>query len=115
MAKYVLIQFDNDDDAEGFVGGLTTTNPNASVKVAGIFKKPTLFCECVPQEEKSARGAKWGWWICKKCGRCKKGQWQSPRNLLDPADILSKERTSFLQTHEPIGERLPTVTLIEPR
>jgi len=92
--KYIVLEFDNDDEADSFAGTITE-GPAASIRVKAVFRKPSQFCEC-PPTEKSARGAKWGWWICTICAKPKRGQWQHPRNLLDPIDLPTRERKVYL-------------------
>jgi hypothetical protein len=89
MAKYVVLAFDNDEDADSFSGTILHGGPSAvgTIQIAGIFKKPTLFCECPGVSDKSVRGAKWGWWLHKDCGKPKRGNPQHPRNLIAPADM----------------------------
>lgn len=89
MAKYVLLQFDNDDEADKFVketqeqravwtdnpDGLGGVNNDGFLELAcfvrGVWKKPTKFCECKGDMRKRAftRGRKYGWWVCNKCGK----------------------------------------------
>lgn len=107
MAKYVLVQFDNDDDADGFVKTLDMRSDvpdQATMKVVGVFKKPTLFCECTTPSEKSVRGAKWGWWLCRNvgCGKPKRGQFQGHRNLRDPEGTRTEQRRIFINVKEPL-------------
>ena len=102
MAKYLVVQFDNDAEADAFAATIQATE--GTIAIAGIFKKPTQFCDC-SGELKFKRGEQWGWWIHPACGRARNGQWQSPRNLLDPPDILAKDRKSFMQFKDdhPVG------------
>jgi len=87
MAKYVVVEFDSDEDAEGFAGTLEWEGHTATIRVAGVFKKPTMFCECPPSNNpKSVRGAKWGWWLHKDCGKPRKGNVHHPRNLILPKE-----------------------------
>jgi len=104
MAKYVLLEFDDDADAESFAGTLQPSGTEReSVRVRGIFKKPTQFCSCIPMEKSSVRGAKWGWWICAKCGKPKPGAMHQPRNLLEPEGTKAHQRRLFLHVAEPTG------------
>jgi len=95
--KYVVLEFDSDDDADAFASTMQTVHeePTQTIRVRGIFKKPSQFCECPPSKT-SVRGQKWGWWIHKDCGKPKRGQWQHARNLLDPIDIPASERNIWL-------------------
>lgn len=108
MAKYVLVAFDNDEDADAFAemvpksgGPLDHDNSGTRMFVRGIFKKPTQYCKCNPQSDKSVRGAKWGWWVCAKCAKPKQKHWQSPRNLLDKEGMKSREANLVLTVVEP--------------
>lgn len=96
--KYVLLEFDSDDDADAFASTMQSVmeEPTQTIRVKGIFKKPSQFCTCLKPGDKSVRGQKWGWWIHRDCGKPQKGQWQHPRNLLDPVDIPPQERNMFL-------------------
>jgi len=96
MAKYVLLEFNNDEEADGFTGMIVGASVTGSLTIKAVFKKPTQFCECVVKSDKSVRGRKWGWWVHKECGRPKRGIWQHPRNLLDPIDLNPKERRLYL-------------------
>jgi hypothetical protein len=86
MAKYVLVAFDNDKEADNFVEmlGFSWNSPTATVHVKGVWKKPTLFCECPNPDYKSVRGLSHGWRVHKACGKPRRGLWQSPDNKLDP-------------------------------
>jgi hypothetical protein len=101
VAKYVLLAFDNDEEADAFSGMLTTEG--ASMTVRGVFKKPTQFCACTDYNGKSVRGKKWGWWVHIKCGKPVEGHFHAPRNLLDEEDMPSKDRNVFLNIKEPSG------------
>jgi hypothetical protein len=106
MAKYVLLQFDNDDDAAGFMTAFENqpVDGDASVKIVAVYKKPTIFCDCEPRTEKSQRGAKWGWWLCtnKGCGKPKRGAFQQPKNLIEPEGTRTEHRRIFINIREPL-------------
>ncbi len=89
MAKYVLLEFANDDEADGFQATMQSAyldNPDAAIKVKGVFKKPTKFCECLKPSDRSLLGEKYGWRVCPTCVKPKRGAWQHPRNLLQPGN-----------------------------
>jgi hypothetical protein len=88
MAKYVLLAFDKDADADEFVRnsnkyfsemeyGSWSTEPGSdddvfipNVVVRGMWKKPTKFCSCIGGGKQShgfVRGTKYGWWVCARC------------------------------------------------
>jgi len=95
MAKYVVVEFANDEEADAFAATLADAGAASSLSVKGVFKKPTQFCTC-PPSDKSVRGKKYGWWVHKDCGKPKRGQWQHARNLLDPVDLHPRQRTIWL-------------------
>jgi len=73
MARLVVLQFDDNDEAEGFVtdGG----NGYHEQKVVGLFAMPTQFCPqsgsggCQKNKRVQGwqRGRKFGWWVCSIC------------------------------------------------
>lgn len=107
MARYVLVEFDNDAEAERFVNKIIQRNldlaarkKEGSYRIKGFFAKPTKFCECGPltdrqQREEVTRGAKYGWMVHRPCRRARPMS-QSPRNLLDPEDTPARMRDAFL-------------------
>lgn len=92
MAKYVLLTFERDAEADEFaemvkhgdVGVYVSRregDPHAWQKVfcklRGVFKKPTKFCSCTSTRKRGfTRGRKYGWWVCSMCGRPTQG-WAS--------------------------------------
>jgi len=109
MAVYVVLQFDNDQQAKTLVGDMLD-NPesdiltpvqenNVKATVRAVFKKPTLFCECPggrkTGEGGSTRGRKYGWWVHAACGKPKKfwangNQWYAFGTNLLPLALLEK-------------------------
>lgn len=89
MAKYVLLAFDNDDEADKFVEEtqaqravwITSTDVpdrdtdcNGMLELAcdvrGVYRKPTKFCSCTSLKHRGfSRGKKYGWWVCAQCGK----------------------------------------------
>lgn len=82
MAKYVLIAFDNDNEADQFVaafgvrgsvfyqdleGHFQNVEPDKDF-VRGLWKKPTLMCECPSGPKRNyVRSKQRGWYICTDC------------------------------------------------
>lgn len=109
MAKYVLLSFDNDEDADILLRDaqeypdgrlLTPVQENdLPFKIVAVFKKPTQFCQCTPEERRGTvgtRGRKYGWYVC---GRCKKPAANGSQviyNLLE-GDIPAWERVVQLE------------------
>jgi hypothetical protein len=128
VARYVLLEFDDNDGAEGFVAaaaqrggiffGAAGTEPmtygyadHTKMRVRAVFAKPTSFCDCPNPGDRSAKGKKLGWWVHAGCGKPKRGQWQHPNNLLDPPDGLAATRQVYLGIVEPA---LPPGTVLGP-
>jgi hypothetical protein len=107
MAKYVLVAFDDDSEADTFTKMLIEgAMPDATMRVEAVFKKPTKFCECETPSEKSSRGQKWGWWLCRNpgCGKPKRDNFQQPRNLLEPEGLGVEKKRIFINLKEPLHE-----------
>lgn len=93
MARYVLVSFEKDDEAETFTKWIRKDADGPQVvpsfwnaQLEGVFQQPTKFCECTPEERRGtvgARGAKYGWFVCGKCKRPPKNGNQMIFNLLE--------------------------------
>lgn len=90
MARYVLLSFDSNNEADEFInavsveGGIFFMGKDTHFKhidpektfVRGLWAKPTQFCECSgsgAKREGYARGQKFGWWVHNACGKPTKG------------------------------------------
>lgn len=90
MARYVLLAFDNNKEADEFInavgieGGIFFVGADTHFKninpektfVRGLWARPTQFCECGgsgKMRQGYARGAKFGWWVHNACGKPTKG------------------------------------------
>jgi hypothetical protein len=108
MAKYVLLEFDNDAQADALCARIDAAEESGkSFRVVGEFKKPTSFCQCGPltereQVEQTTRGSKFGWNTHIVCRKPRSGP-QSPQNLRDPR--APHTRGPFLSLSE---DGLPT-------
>lgn len=100
MAKHVVLTFDNDIEADAFVNSINEGGKEASIRVIGIFKRPTIFCTCTVTSEKGVRGAKYGWWLCRNCGKPVKGRWIYGHNLMDPVDVKYDDKRVSLGVQE---------------
>jgi hypothetical protein len=94
MARYLLIEVDNNDSADRMRELID--NADKPMRVVAMFAKPGALCECEVRSEKSVRGAKFGWWLCPECRRPKSGGNQTLRNLLDDEGTPAKYREIFL-------------------
>ena len=86
MARYVVLEFFDNVEAEKFVREVNGQNEiNRSARrpflkrVVGVFVKPGKTCECGDatrinygdknQKHGITRGEKFGWWVCTRCNR----------------------------------------------
>jgi hypothetical protein len=118
VAKYLLLQCDNEEIADLIVKAIQEGNlgcyqenigesdpPGWSqifggLKLRALFKKPTKFCECTNVKKRGfTRGQKYGWWVCDQCKRPTQG-WARlelayqvfGKNLLPPSEDAPEYR-----------------------
>jgi hypothetical protein len=128
MARYVLLTFEDNSEADKFVaaiGGKSvfyategTYEMINQVSVRAVWMKPTKFCDCEKPGNNSVRGEKWGLYVHRACGKPKKGAWQHPRNLYSPVPSAAAQ-SEHLGVAEPAnlqpGERDIYIGVMEPR
>ena len=102
MARYVVVEFNNNADADEFVRQMSDDNKDRrkaglsfAWRVVGVFVKPGRTCTCSGWEKGNcgakdwpfgiALGEKFGWWICDNCNKPRRGGHQL-NNQLDMAD-----------------------------
>lgn len=114
MARYVLVAFEDNAEADKFVNAakVYATDERTSMsevfgEVVGVFFKPTQFCEC-PTLGNMSRGKKFGAWV-HTCGKPVRGQWQHPRNLAKEDDKTLYEQGLYLGIVEPQEGPMPTI------
>lgn len=106
VARYVLLEFDDNDEANNFVailnggdfdGRAAEAMPGGTIRVRAVYFKPTQFCEHTAKErgERTARGAKYGLRVCNLCYKPVRGHTQHPRNLL--VDQEADQKLPILQ------------------
>jgi hypothetical protein len=89
MAKYILLSFDDNEKAEGFITACQETGITAQVRhepenpehgsallwehftpdVRAVYQMPTKFCTCLGGKKTFTRGKKYGWWVHADCGK----------------------------------------------
>lgn len=89
MARYLLIEFDDNDSADRMRAQIDTAEANGkNFRVAGMFTPPTRWCVCPESggyhKEEVVRGGKLGWWVHIACRRARKGTHQLT-NLILPS------------------------------
>lgn len=93
MARYVLVEFEDDADAEKLRRMIDEqTRKGKRYRVAGIFARPKKVCECprVTTEYKGTlvvRGRRFGWNTCVACKRAKPGSHRA-NNLLAIGELM---------------------------
>lgn len=99
MARYLLVQVDENDKADRLREKLDAVH---GLTVVGMFAKPTMFCECEVKSDYSVRGKAKGWWVCPECRKPKEDALQSALpNLMEGVDTPAKFQNSFLTIREP--------------
>src|SRR6266496_15659 len=80
MAVYLLLRVDNEEEAKAFARDVLS-NPESPVfspsqenevrmRLYGIWKAPTMFCECTTLKKRAfTRGKNYGWYVCTQCGK----------------------------------------------
>lgn len=75
MARYVLVAFDDNEDAEQFLLNFEASSENYGYKgtIRSVYAKPTIYCDCSVQGKRGeggfTRGKKYGWWVHSSCGK----------------------------------------------
>lgn len=100
MARYVVIEFPDNEDAEEFIRRTNDLNEDARKeklsfrrRIVGVFVKPGKTCECLDRNKANygdknwphatiARGEKFGWWVCSRCNRPRAAGHQLVNQLL---------------------------------
>jgi hypothetical protein len=83
MARYVVIEFDDNSVAETFVADHAETIRGDGQRIVGVFVKPGKTCDCPDMARANygdknwkfagiGRGEKFGWWVCTRCNRPRK-------------------------------------------
>ena len=111
MARYVLIEFDDDAKADALCAQIDTASANGKpFRIAGLFQKPLKYCTCpeIPLTQYAtdrARGAKYGWVVHRECRRpVRSTQW--PQNMREPErtePMFRIEADGSLAGNYPVG------------
>lgn len=106
MARYLLVEFDNDDQADTLRAQIdSAAKKGKPYRVLGMFQKPRRFCACPPDKDRQnwkrlVRGSKYGWWVCGTCKRARLGIHQL-NNLLSHEERLSPTTSDGVDYLEP--------------
>jgi hypothetical protein len=99
MARYVVLEFDDNNDAQQFIERVNAENAenrrdrlSFRRRVVAIFVKPGTTCYCWDwqhtnygdknREHGIARGEKFGWWVCTRCKKPRKAGHQLVNQIL---------------------------------
>lgn len=98
--RFVVVQIEDNDEADAFISAIRQRNilfarpipteereyswqpPTSEWEVPQVYAVPTLFCEC-PLRHPEGRSKKFGWYVCTKCSKPRRGSMQHPYNLVD--------------------------------
>lgn len=118
MTKYVLLEFDSDEQANKYVKKLIleadTADKQKPYRVVGLFKPPSSWCQCprtaYSEKNSTVRGDKYGWWVHLTCRKSRLGT-HALKNLVSiPGQTRFKEDTYYLVDNLTIHE---TPTLVK--
>jgi len=102
--RFVVVEIPDDQDALDFIRAVTkghlwygkVVESPAALESAGeieyhqiegwkvpqVYAVPTKFCEC-PETNREGKSKKYGWYVCVKCAKPRKGSMQHPFNLME--------------------------------
>lgn len=114
MPRYVVIEFPDNKEADWFIEQVNQDcakrrkegNPFLS-RIVGVFVKPGRTCNCPDwgranygdknwQPANIARGEKFGWWVCSRCSKPRKGGHQ----LVNQLDTSSTYEGAIFDDYE---------------
>lgn len=115
MARYVVIEFQDNEDAESFIQQLDSDNSARRKegepflrRVVGIFVRPGKLCDCpdwqtINAGDKNAkhgveRGAKFGWWVCTRCNRPRRAGHQLNNQIVASETFEGKNDKGYEMT-----------------
>lgn len=132
MAVFVMLEFKDDAEAHTFVketlengiwfpmtdipGEPSGLERNKNATVRAVWKKPTIFCDKndghlnmkKKTEQGFTRGQKYGWWVCRVCGKPSKlwaagNAWNTAlgMNLLPQSELAPEYRPPHFTSPEP--------------
>ena len=84
MARLVLVDFDDNAQAEAFIAKLDNAG-HSKYRVVGLFARPNRWCGCPHPlgyaKNEIVKGGAYGWWVHVICRRPRMGTHQA-KNLL---------------------------------
>lgn len=91
--RYLLIEFDDEAAASSLREQINAaTKKGKRFRVVGLFARPGKSCICIITQGQRAkdlvqRGGRFGWWLCKSCGKPRLGNHQL-KNLVIPTEVI---------------------------
>jgi len=102
MARYLLIEFENDAQADALRAQIdTATEKGKPFRVVGLFGRPSKWCTCPKPtgyiKDELVQGSKYGWWVHTVCKKARMGTHQC-HNMLPIREVkgLPPEGMTFL-------------------
>lgn len=98
MARYLLIEFDNNEQADALRAQIdAATRKGKAFRVVGLFARPGLNCRCsstraghverITKTAKPVRGTRFGFYVCPLCHKPRFGN-QHPTNMIAREEII---------------------------
>ena len=94
MSRFVLIECEDDDQANNFVNQINKARENGKlIRIAGLYARPNTWCGCpfqiAGEKRQVDRGTKFGWWICQWCNKPRPGTQQLANLISTPPESMS--------------------------
>lgn len=94
MARYVILYFEENGDADAFLEGVHPLGHGA-YEIKALVPAPTLWCDMAHGGKKTdiayTRGKKYHWWVCRTCGKPTKA-WGSSYSAVVSAGVNLLDR-----------------------
>jgi hypothetical protein len=117
MARYVVLEFAKNADADEFIQQINEQTAQGMLRrIVGVFVKPGRVCHCYKWERTNSgdknekvgiqRGGKFGWWVCTQCNRPRRAGHDLVNQILPSEtypELLSAEDAEFEFTVSTLG------------
>lgn len=93
MARYLLIEFDDDAQCESLRTKIDdATKAGKPFRVRGMYQRPVRWCTCPKStayrdKDRWAIGERFGWWVCRECRKARIGGHQL-KNLIPTEQLV---------------------------
>jgi len=109
MARLLILRFEDDQVAEGFIGWQKyQSNIVSMATVEGMFQTPTQFCDCAYRGDGWRHSGKHNWWLHHSCGRPSVGWGNNIRTIISSGhDLLEKLSKNTQERIDAAGRKCP--------